>query len=133
MLSKGKFRFKFMYVWMVAQRMIMKYVSIFALLVVLCSCVPEDLDRQYTIVYKYDGSVQCDSANIAVEEMAQELINAGIDVICSAKGNDGLIYPTVCGASTGNINFYKIHQVNFDEAEALGFISASKLNNNNDC
>jgi len=111
----------------------MKYISVFSLILVLCSCVPEDSDHQYTMVYKYDGSVQCNNANITLDEMAMELITAGIDVICSAKGNDGLFYPAVCDAPTGNVYLYKIHRVNLDEAEVLGFESASMLNNSHSC
>ncbi len=78
-------------------------------------------------VYKYDGSVQCDVAGIAPEVMRQELINAGIDVICSQKGSDGLLYAASCGQGTGAINIYTIHSPNLIDAEALGYRNVTEL------
>lgn len=79
-------------------------------------------------VYKTDGSKQCDpSSGVAPEVMRTELISNGIDVICSQKGNTGLVYPTVCGAETGAINIYQIHPQSLQDAEQLGFISTDDL------
>jgi hypothetical protein len=59
--------------------------------------------------------------------MAQELISAGIDVICSQEGHDGLARIALCGEPTGNINVYTIHGTNLIDAETLGFQSVSTL------
>lgn len=79
-------------------------------------------------VYKSDGSKQCDpSSGVAPEAMRAELISNGIDVICSQKGNTGLVYPATCGAETGAINIYQIHPQSLQDAEKLGFISTDEL------
>lgn len=64
--------------------------------------------------------------------MAMDLTNAGIDIVCSQKGNDGEPQLTVCGADTGNINIYTINNSNLPDAEALGFESVNTLVNYQD-
>ena len=96
-------------------------------LIVLSSCLHNDSSPSHTKVFKYDGSVQCDPSEIELDEMAMELINAGIDVVCSQKGNDGSPRLAVCGADTGNINIYTINTSNLPDAEALGFESVNTL------
>lgn len=59
--------------------------------------------------------------------MASELLNIGIDVICSQKGNDGMGHITVCGSNTGIINIYKINKINLPDAMSIGFESVSNL------
>ncbi len=78
-------------------------------------------------VFKYDGSVQCGSVGTAVTVMAAELSNAGVAVICSQKGQDGLAHPTVCGTATGAINIYQVDHTNLAKAETLGFAAVSTL------
>ena len=99
---------------------------IFAL-IVLSSCLHDDSSPSHIKVFKYDGSVQCDTSAIGLDEMAMELINVGIDVVCSQKGNDGSLRAAVCGAGTGNINIYTINTSNLPDAEALGFESVNTL------
>lgn len=101
-----------------------------ALLLQGCGSSDEGHDGPETTqvkVYKYDGSVQCDVAGTEPEVMRQELINVGIDVICSQKGYDGFLYPASCGAGTGAINIYTIHSPNLVDAEALGFRNVTEL------
>ncbi len=79
-------------------------------------------------VFKYDGSVQCNpGSGTPLDVMALELTGAGIDVICSQQGHDGMAYITACGAGTGAINIYTIHSANIADAEALGFKSVLTL------
>jgi thioredoxin-related protein len=87
----------------------------------------DDKSSTYEKVFKSDGSVQCDTSKIELDIMAMELINAGIDVVCSQTGHDGLTRATLCGLSTGNINIYKINSVNLSDAESIGFESVSTL------
>lgn len=96
------------------------------------STLPQYQDRpcnETTKVFKYDGSRQCENNGIPLDVMAQELIGGGVDVICSQKGSNGMAYPAVCGAGTGAINVYLIHQENLSDAEALGFSSVNELPN----
>ena len=79
-------------------------------------------------VFKYSGSRQCEpDSGTPVDQMVLELTSAGIDVLCAQTGNDGMAYPTVCGASTGEINIYLIRTVNLEDAENLGFASVLTL------
>lgn len=93
------------------------------------STLPQYQDRPCndTKVFKYDGSRQCENAGIPLDEMAQELISGGVDVICAQKASNGMMYPAVCGAGTGAINVYLIHPENLADAEALGFNSVNEL------
>lgn len=93
----------------------------------ISGCRDSDTTSLYAKVYKSDESIQCESEGIPLEQMMLELTNAGIDVVCSQKGHDGLVRPAVCGAGTGNLNIYKINGVNQEDAEKLGFESVRSL------
>ena len=82
----------------------------------------------YAKVYKSDSSVQCDiDSAIELETMKQELIDEGIDVICSQKLNDGEPRNAACGIDSGNINVYVINTSNLVDAENIGFNSVDEL------
>ena len=73
-------------------------------------------------VYMYDGTLQCGLGQaIGVEEMAEKLTGAGIEVLQSGKDTDGLLHIAVCGASTGAINVYTINRDDLAAARRLGF------------
>jgi hypothetical protein len=73
-------------------------------------------------IYKYDGTLQCGlGKEHPLEAMAEELAAAGIEVLASRKGKDGLDHIAVCGASTGAINAYTIPQAALPIAEQIGF------------
>ncbi|MEA3277237.1 MAG: hypothetical protein U9Q81_18510 [Pseudomonadota bacterium] len=73
-------------------------------------------------VYKYDGTMQCGLGHeIPLGEMAKELKAAGIEVLQSRKGTDGLTHISVCGASTGAINVYTIERDALPSARELGY------------
>jgi len=79
-------------------------------------------DNSTVQVFKYDGNVQCGMGReIPLDEMSKELEQAGIEVIASRKGSDGLIHIGVCGSSTGTINIYVIDRVAFPAAQRLGY------------
>lgn len=78
-------------------------------------------------VFKYDGSVQCSNDEIPLEDMEQELEDAGVTVYCSQKGGDGVAYPAVCGEATGLINIYEIDILDLSAAIGLGFGSVDDL------
>lgn len=105
----------------------LKFTLVLFSLVFLSSCLNDDSSQPYIKVFKYDGSLQCQSQGIELDTMAFELINAGIDIVCSQKGHDGMVYTTVCGADTGNINIYSINTSNLPDAENLGFNPVSSL------
>ena len=105
----------------------MKYFFLVIGLTFLTACSPEDASTTYVKVHKYDGSIQCKDTGIALDVMALELINKGIDVVCSQKGHDGLSRATVCEGDTGNINIYKIFRANLTDAVSAGFVPVSML------
>jgi hypothetical protein len=73
-------------------------------------------------VYKYDGTLQCGlGKEHSLEAMAEELKAAGVEVLASRKGKDGLDHIAVCGASTGVINVYTVSQETAAIAEQIGF------------
>jgi len=79
-------------------------------------------DESTVQIYKYDGTLQCGmGGEIPLEEMAKELETAGIDVVTSRKGTDGLAHISVCGASTGAINVYVIDREALPAAQKLGY------------
>ena len=68
---------------------------------------PEQESERKILVYKYDGSLQCNQGNaVSVESMAKEL--QGIKIFSSEKKHDGLMHLQVCGARTGYANVYEI-------------------------
>lgn len=106
----------------------LKFASVLLSLILLSACFHEDDPETYLKVFKYDGSIQCESAGIPLVTMALQLTNAGIDIICSQKGHDGLGRIASCGIDTGNINIYTIHSANQVDAEIIGFSPVSVLN-----
>ena len=99
-------------------------------LVVSAGCDDSDsgFDFSTSKVFKYSGYVQCQpQTRQPLEEMILELTGAGIDVLCSQTGGDGIAYATLCGAESGEINVYSIRSVNLEDAEALGFASVMTL------
>ncbi len=99
----------------------MKYIALIICISLLSACNQNDASSTFVKVYKYDGSIQCGSAGVELNVMGMELINTGIDVVCSQKGHDGMMRTTVCDADTGNINIYEIYSVNLPDAVAIGF------------
>lgn len=72
------------------------------------------------LVYKYDGSLQCQSGKaISLEQMAGDL--KGITIFSQQKKPDGLMHIQVCGAGTGMANVFEILEQSLPEAEKRGF------------
>jgi len=79
-------------------------------------------------VFKHTESVQCESGSgISLADMEASLINAGIEVLDSNVGHDGLVRTAVCGAGTGGINIYTVYESDVSLAESLGFHRGSGL------
>jgi len=80
------------------------------------------LAEDRTEVYKHDGTLQCDQGReITLSEMARQLRRAGIGILTSRKGHDGRYRAMMCGASTGDINIYKIKEEDLGRARETGF------------
>ena len=73
-------------------------------------------------VFKLDGTLQCGmGSEFLLDEMAAELRAAGVVVLASRKGTDGLMRAAVCSAQTGGINLYRIAADQLEAATGLGF------------
>ena len=93
----------------------------------LAACAHVGSSSNYIKVFKHDGSIQCGYTGVELDAMGLELKNAGINVVCSQKGHDGLMRTTVCGADTGKLNIYTIEKKHLPDAEAIGFKSVTEL------
>jgi hypothetical protein len=97
----------------------------------MVSCASSNISHIFEItveVYKYDLSRQCEpDSGISLHDMKQELIDAGIDIISARNGSDDKIRVTVCGASTGNLNIYKINEKDLGTADKIGFQQISEI------
>ena len=98
----------------------------------LSACNHDGALQPYEKVFKYNGSIQCESSGIELNIMALELIEIGVDIVCSQKGHDGLDRVAVCREGTGNINIYQINSSNLSDARSLGFESVNTLSDYND-
>lgn len=78
-------------------------------------------------VFKADQSKQCEAQGIAADDMRQELIQVGVDVLCSHKAYDGMMHASVCGGATGAINVFVIHSDDLGDEKALGYMPVSTL------
>ena len=103
----------------------------FIIVCLLMACVKshrESFDAQNVIIYKADGSRQCEpGSGTSVSAMAQALTNAGIAVFSSRGDHDCLFRPALCGTATGTINIYEIPANRLSQAQDLGFIPYSHL------
>lgn len=71
-------------------------------------------------VYKSDGSRQCENGGTSPEIMQRELL--GIKVYSARKDTlRDVVFPSVCGGMTGNVNVYMIAPKDVPKAKQLGF------------
>jgi hypothetical protein len=78
-------------------------------------------------VFKYTGSVQCVGGGIDLPAMARQLTDAGLQVLSSACGTDGLMRAAVCGTSDGRIGIFELSANDAQAASKLGFMPLSEL------
>ncbi|MBE7419198.1 MAG: hypothetical protein HS128_15945 [Ideonella sp.] len=78
-------------------------------------------------VYTSFGSVQCDGGGDTLTQLQQSLIAAGIEVLASRCGLDGVIRPAVCGESDGRIAIFDIAQPELAVALLIGFAMLNTL------
>ncbi len=93
----------------------------------LAACESDANPPPSTLVFKPRGSVQCVSGGTPPAVMSLELTNAGIVVLSSACGVDGLARPAVCGAPDGAINIFEVPESQASNALSLSFFLLSTL------
>lgn len=73
-------------------------------------------------IWRHDGSRQCDTpAQISPEGVAKDLKRQGVMVYQFRRGNDGMMYPAVCGAGTGATVDLEIARADLVKVQRLGF------------
>lgn len=83
---------------------------------------PPARDSSLIEVARPDGSRQCEpDTGEPLATAAAALAAAGIQVHASRTGNDGMMYPQVCGAPTGTVHIFSIAPADLAAAMALGF------------
>jgi len=110
----------------------LKLSGLIVFVLIVSACSNGDLtssgSRLNTKIFKYSGSLQCEEGSgIGLETMKQELIDNGIDVICSQEMHDGFARITLCGRGTGRINVFEIHSSNLPDTVNLGFSTIDVL------
>ena len=72
------------------------------------------------LVFKYDGSKQCERGKtISLETMAKQL--KGIRIYSQQKKMDSLAHIQICGEATGRTNVYEISKEDLKKAQVQGF------------
>ena len=78
-------------------------------------------------VYDTREILQCARA-MSLEESAQRLVDAGVDVLASTCGyRTGVAVPTVCGVPSTAFLAHKIREANLADAEDEGFLDVATL------
>lgn len=72
-------------------------------------------------VYKSLGGKQCESSGHDVSEFKQQLESNQIRVYAHKAGQDGMMYPQMCGGPNGQIGIYHIAKAQLSKAQGLGF------------
>ena len=83
--------------------------------------------RTSVSLYKYSGSVQCTAGGLSLAEMRRELTDAGIRVLGADCGDDGKLYPAVCGGGDGSIGIFEVPATQAEKASALGYAPLNAL------
>ncbi len=85
-----------------------------------CRTIQADPNSNTTMVYKYDGTLQCGMGTEITLDQAQKELKA-IKVLSKVKKRDGLMRIQVCGSASGQANVFEIPTDKVKEAEKLGF------------
>lgn len=90
-----------------------------------------DIIEGNELVYIDNGSIQCETEGVSVDETAELLMSEGIDVVFSYCGYlTGIDVLAQCGVSDLDINLHEINSQELAAAELIGFISVSALGEN---
>src|SRR5690606_21684377 len=76
-------------------------------------------------VFKSALSTQCYNDGIPLDVTAEELKAAGVEFTCAQRAFDGMAYPAVCGAATGEINVFQIFAADLPTVKRLGYAEVS--------
>lgn len=82
-----------------------------------------------TVVYESGPHLrQCSPVEITPAQSAAKLTSAGIEARNSSCGHlEGVAFPAMCGAGTGEILLHEINEADLAAAKAAGFSSADEI------
>lgn len=88
----------------------------------ICGISPAGNTNSQLEVFKPKNSIQCEK-NSGVSELSlkKELEDKGIEITSYSLSHDGMLYPTVCGAPTGEIHVFTINKKSLNSAKELGY------------
>lgn len=105
------------------------FIAMASLALLGASCVPVDPVSapvgSTSRVFTSAGSKQCEPARDDLQRMSSGLRAAGVRVVRSACGVDGMMYPAVCGGGDGRIGIFDIPSSDLAKAQAAGYSSLS--------
>lgn len=78
-------------------------------------------------IYQDAGSTQCQDDGLSLDQMKQQLEDAGIPFTNAACGTDGRMYSAMCGSPDGKIGLFEIAPEHLQQARALGFEARAKV------
>ena len=76
-------------------------------------------------VFKSLGSMQCTGGGSTPEALRGQLSGAGVAVVATSCGSDGLAYPAMCGAPDGAIAIFEVPASQLQAAQSLSFAPLS--------
>jgi hypothetical protein len=104
-------------------------VRVIPLFAILCSCGGGDGGggSETASVYASLDSIQCGTVNSPLSSLSSKLTAAGVTVVTSSCGIDGLARAAVCGLQDGSIGIFSIPASQKTTAMALGFAPLGNL------
>lgn len=101
----------------------MKKLTLLTLLLAAAGCT-----NQSTLVYKNDGTRQCEPGGTTLAQSRGELTGAGVEVFDSHCGAmTGMAVMAVCGGPTLGVHLHEINASDMAQAERLGFAGTQEL------
>ncbi|MEY4564780.1 MAG: hypothetical protein RLZZ618_4057 [Pseudomonadota bacterium] len=100
-----------------------------AALILFTGCTQGGLpaDASRAVLYRGDGSVQCEASGKSITATRSELEVAGVQVLDATCGNNGRAQIAMCGSATGRIHIVAVPGRQVQAARALGFAPLSDL------
>jgi hypothetical protein len=104
-----------------------KPIAILTAAAALLACGGGDALLPSTAMFVSLGSLQCSGGGTTLPALQADLEAAGVRVLASSCGSDGLPRLTICGVGDGRIAIFEIAQTDEDAATALGYAPLSLL------
>jgi hypothetical protein len=103
-------------------------IAVFAAVSVLVVACGGSSDATVEVLKSF-GSVQCSGGGTTLSALEAQLTGAGIAVLRSSCGADGVLHPTLCGSPDGLVGIFDVSEAQLAAAEALQFAPLSTVPN----